>query len=226
MPITNEQLKNLNFGYLRGADLIRYSAVQLLIKQYEVDPDSLREGCEIAYSELISLLNTRFNLADEFAKRGFTNATATASVIAGAVSAVSITYTGTNYGTAPVITITGAGTGATADAVVTDGVITAISVTAGGSGYTTPPTITISGGADNDPRVMMFVKLSAICAVRNALGNLQNIGEAMVNNFTWADNTIRALRNAQQGMPAVNQSPTITYGSPAEMVNSSFNTLG
>lgn len=226
MSLTIDQLINLSFGYLNGDDLTEYCAPQLLIKQYEVKKSSLQKGCDVAYSELISLLNTRYNLAVEFAKRGFTNASGTASVTAGALTGISVTYAGTNYGSAPAVTISGPGTGATAVAVIADGIVTAINVTAGGTGYTTAPTIAITGGAATDSRTMMFVKLSAICAVRNALGNLPNIGESMVNNFTWADNTIRALRNAQQGMPTVNQSPTTTYGSPAEMVNSSFNTLG
>lgn len=225
MPLTNDQLKNLSFGYLRGADLIRYSAVQLLIKQYEVDPDSLNEGCETAYSELKSLLNTRWNLVAEFEKRGFTNATATATVAGGVVTAINVSYAGTNYGSAPVVTITGSGTGATATANITNGIVTGITITSPGTGYTSVPTVTISGAA-TDPRTMMFVKLSAVCAVRNALGNLQNIGESMKDNFAWADKTILALRNAQQGMPSVSQSPTTTYGSPAEIVSSSFNTLG
>jgi hypothetical protein len=226
MSLSVDQLKNMPFGYLRGADLIRYSAPQLLIKQYEVDADSLQQGCEIAYSELISLLNTRYNLAAEFLKRGFTNATATATVAMGVVTAINVAYAGTNYGTAPIVTITGAGTGAAATAIITDGILSGFTITAPGTGYTTAPVVTISGGAAEDPRTMMSAKLSAICAVRNALGNLQNIGEAMVNNFIWADKTIMALRNAQQGMPTVNQSPTTTYGSPAEIIESSFKTLG
>jgi hypothetical protein len=226
MSLTIDQLVNLSFGYLNGDDLTEYCAPQLLIKQYEVKKSSLQKGCEVAYSELVSLLNTRFNLALEFNKRGFTNATGTATVTAGIVTALTVTYAGTNYGTAPIVTITGAGTGATGTAVIANGVVTSINITAGGTGYTTAPTVTLTDGADTDARTFMFVKLSAICAVRNALGNLQNIGDAMTNNFTWADKTIMALRNAQQGMPTVNQSPTITYGSPAEIVNSSFNTLG
>jgi hypothetical protein len=226
MSLTVDQLVNLSFGYLNGDDLTEYCAPQLLIKQYEVKKNSLQKGCDVAYSELISLLNTRYNLALEFEKRGFTNATGTATVAAGAVTAITVTYAGTNYGTAPTVTITGAGTGATGTAVIANGVVTGINIMVGGTGYTTAPTVTLSGGAAIDTRTMMFVKLSAICAVRNALGNLQNIGEAMVNNFAWADKTIMALRNAQQGMPTVNQSPTTTYGSPAEIVASSFSTLG
>lgn len=226
MAITTDQLKNLPFGYLRGADLIRWGALQLLIKQYEVDADSLSEGCQIAYSELISLLNTRYALADEFGKRGFTNASAIATVVGGVVTAINVSYAGTNYGTAPIITFTGPGNGAAATANIDNGIVTGFDITNGGTGYTTPPMVTISGGAATDPRTMMFVKLSAICAVRNILGNLQNIGESMKDNFVWADNTIMALRRAQQGMPTVNQSPTTTYGSPAEIVPGSFLTLG
>jgi hypothetical protein len=226
MPLTIDQLVNLSFGYLNGDDLTEYSAPQLLIKQYEVKPNSLKKGCEIAYSELISLLNTRYNLALEFAKRGFTNASATATVTAGAVTAINISYAGTNYGSAPTVNITGVGSGATAEAIIADGLVTGVNITDPGTGYTAPPTISITGGAAEDTRTLMFVKLAAICAVRNTLGNAQNIGDSMKDNFTWADKTIQALRNAQQGMPTVNQSPTITYGSPAEMVSSSFNTLG
>jgi hypothetical protein len=227
MSLSVDQLVNLSFGYLNGDDLTEYCAPQLLIKQYEVKKNSLQKGCDVAYSELISLLNTRYNLAaEEFSKKGFTNATGTATVAAGAVTAVSVTYAGTNYGTAPTVTLTGVGTGATAVAVIAGGIVTGITITAGGTGYTTAPTVTITGGAATDSRVMMFVKISAICAVRNVLGNLQNIGEAMTDNFKWADKTIMALRNAQQGMPTVNQTPTTTYGSPAIMVDSSFNTLG
>lgn len=302
MPLTTDQLKNLNFGYLRGADLVRYSPVQLLTKQYEVDPDSLSDGCQIAYSELISLLNTRYALSSEFNKRGFTNAMGVAVVAAGVVTAIGIPYGGTNYGSAPVVTISGTGTdaaatadisgavtnvnmtaggsgyqtapivsftggggtGATGTAVLVNGkingvniisggtgytsapdvvftggggsgaagasiisaVVSGVTITNGGSGYTSAPTVTISGGSASDPRVMMFVKVAAICAIRNILGSMSNIGDKMKADFDWADMTIRALRNAQQGMPSVNQSPTITYGSPAEVVNSSFLTLG
>jgi hypothetical protein len=224
--LTTDQLKNLSFGYLRGADLVRYSAPQLLIKQYEVDPDSLQQGADIAYSELISLLNTRYALASEFEKQGFTNAAGVALVDTGAVTAINVTFAGTNYGSVPVVTITGTGSGATAEATVLNGIVTGITVTAPGTGYTVAPTVTISGGSAPDARTQVFVKLSAIFAVRNALGNLQSVGEWMRDNFTWADKTVLALRQGQQGMPTVNQSPTTTYGSPASVIDSSFLTLG
>lgn len=64
-------------------------------------------------------------------------ATATAVLNAGAVESVVITDGGSGYTAAPVVTITGDGTGATATATVTDGVVTEVTVTAGGTGYTT-----------------------------------------------------------------------------------------
>ena len=224
--ITVDQLVNMPFGYLNGDDLTEYCAYQLLIKQYEIKKNSIQKGCDIAYSELISLLNTRYNLTQEFAKRGFTNATATAVVAGGSVTAINVTYSGSNYGSIPLITIGGPGSGATAQINVIDQAVSSIDVINGGSGYTTAPIITLDGGAAADPRTLMFVKLASICAVRNALGNQINIGEKMAEDFKWADKTILALRNAQQGMPTVGQSNPVTYGSPAEIVPSSFLTLG
>jgi hypothetical protein len=198
-----------------------------LIKQYEVNKNCLLRGCNTAYSELESLISTRWDLTDEFAKKGFTNAAGTAVITGDSVSAVNVTYAGSNYGSVPAISFTGGGgTGAAATAVIENGIVTGINITNGGTGYTSEPTVIITGGAAPDTRTMVFVKIAAICAVRNALGNLQNIGESMLNNFAWADKAIQALRNAQRGMPTIKQSNTTTVGSPAELVNSSFNTLG
>src|ERR1044072_4567639 len=134
MSLTVPQLKNLPFDYLSGGDLIRYSAPQLLIKQYEVDPDSLDQGCKIAYSELKSQLNTRWNLVVEFEKRGFTNAAAFATTNGvGEVNSINIIYGGTNYGTAPIVVITGTGSGAAATATVENGVVTGFNITNPGS---------------------------------------------------------------------------------------------
>lgn len=71
-------------------------------------------------------------------------ATATATVDTGEVTAVTVTNPGGRYTKAPVVTITGAGTGATAVATVVDGRVTGVVVTEGGTGYTTAPTVTIA----------------------------------------------------------------------------------
>lgn len=224
MSLTVDQLKNISFGYLTGADLIRYCPAQLLIKQYEVDPDSLENGCDTAYAEIIGKLETRFDLTAELAKIGFINAAAAATINANAVSAVNITYAGAGYSAAPPVSFTGGGgNGATATAVVSNGIITAINITNGGTGYTSEPIVVITG--QNDTRARLLVKLAAIWAIRNILGNAQNIAEAMMSQFKWADQFVSDLRNGQGGLP-VKQSDTTTVGSGAELIDSSFSTLG
>jgi hypothetical protein len=71
-------------------------------------------------------------------------ATATATVGTGAVTAVTVTNPGGRYTKAPVVTITGVGSGATAVATVVDGRVTGVVVTEGGTGYATAPTVTIA----------------------------------------------------------------------------------
>jgi phage tail sheath protein FI len=102
---------------------------------------------------------------------GGTQATATATLSGGAVTAVAITNGGTQYAAAPLVVITPAsgdtGSGATATAAVTDGVITQINITNGGTGYKVEPTVTLSGGTDGDEAVLGAVTLggSTISAV-------------------------------------------------------------
>lgn len=74
-------------------------------------------------------------------------ASATAVVTNGAVTAVNLTNAGSGYSEAPVIAFSGSpGSGAAATAVVADGVLIGINVTSGGSGYTTPPQVNIGPG--------------------------------------------------------------------------------
>lgn len=71
-------------------------------------------------------------------------ATGVATVVANAVTAITVRLTGGNYTIAPTVTITGGGgTGATATATIANGVVTGFVVTAGGSGYTSTPTVTV-----------------------------------------------------------------------------------
>lgn len=75
------------------------------------------------------------------------NATARATIGAGAVTAVTVVLAG-YYTIAPTVTISGGGgTGATATATLSSGAVASISVGAGGSGYTTTPTVTITRNA-------------------------------------------------------------------------------
>ena len=71
-------------------------------------------------------------------------ASATANVISGFVVGATVTYGGSNYTSAPTVTISGNGTGAAATATVSSGAVSEITITNAGSGYTTGATISIS----------------------------------------------------------------------------------
>ena len=72
--------------------------------------------------------------------------TFTATVTAGAVTAVSFTNTGSYLysGSLPLVFTGGGGSGAAGTATISGGVITAINITNAGTGYTTAPTVTIT----------------------------------------------------------------------------------
>lgn len=73
------------------------------------------------------------------------NASGTATVSGGAVSAVSLTQGGAGYTEAPTVTVTGDGINASVTATVLGGAVTGLTIVAGGSGYTTA-TLGFSGG--------------------------------------------------------------------------------
>lgn len=72
-----------------------------------------------------------------------TGATATASINAGAINSYSVTAVGSNYTTAPTVTVTGDGTGAEAIATVHNGSVISITPVEVGSGYTSA-TVTLT----------------------------------------------------------------------------------
>jgi hypothetical protein len=75
--------------------------------------------------------------------QSFGQATATATIGSGAVTAVTPGNQGYGYASAPSVSVTGGGgSGATVTANLTGDKVTSYTVTAGGTGYTTPPTIT------------------------------------------------------------------------------------
>ena len=78
------------------------------------------------------------------ATSGFRQALATATVVNGFVVGFTVVDGGSGYPTAPLVAISGAGTGATGTATVSNGVVTAIAVGSAGSGYTGPTTVTIA----------------------------------------------------------------------------------
>ena len=78
---------------------------------------------------------------------GGTGATATATVSGRSLTALTVTYGGSDYTAAPTVSLSGGGgTGATATATISGGVVTGFTVASGGSNYTSAPTATLGGG--------------------------------------------------------------------------------
>jgi hypothetical protein len=146
MPtLTNDQLAVMNFGYLTGADLMQYSSVQVLIKQYEVNQGKLQMGCDNAQSEMIGLFATKYDLMREYTM--------------------------------------------------------------------------ISG-----PRQQLVVKLTAILAVRDILGNMAGIGDVTRDNFVWADDIIERAQNGTFNLPLY--AANCKVESNAFLVRQNFRTWG
>lgn len=81
---------------------------------------------------------------------GGEQATGTAVLSGGGITAIAVATAGSGYASAPTVTITPAagdtGSGAVATATISGGQVTAITVTTAGSGYKATPTVTLSGG--------------------------------------------------------------------------------
>ena len=78
---------------------------------------------------------------------------------------------------------------------------------------------TISG-----TRQQMVVKLTAILAVRDILGNMAGIGDVTKANFLWADGIIDRVQNGTFNLPLYAANCIIE--SSAFLVAQNFNTLG
>lgn len=90
----------------------------------------------------------------------------------------------------------------------------------------------------SDARDKVLVKITAIGAVRNILGDAQNIGDVTMAHFDWLDATLKALRNGQYPLlqpgvapvtvenPITGQQETYIPDSRATVVRSSWGTIG
>lgn len=143
---TYDELKALEFDYLTGSDLLRFCPYQVLQKQLAIDDDSVQIGCDIAYSEMLSTLGARYDIATELAKTGAS-------------------------------------------------------------------------------RYSLAIKIAAILAVRNIVGNQSGLPQNMLDNFTWVDKTILNIRNGQESLAGLNISPD-AHISKTELIPGSFTTLG
>lgn len=238
MPVTLDQINLLPFGYLCGADLAQFCPGQLLIKQYLSNPNSLLNGCSLAYAEIESKLINRYNIGLEMARLAPLQATAIATVNAGALATLVPVTPGGLYKTAPAVSFTGGGgAGAAATSIIdADGILTGFNITAAGAAYTSAPTPVLTGGLLPDPRAVLLVKIGSLIAVRNVLGSMQNASEYLENLFKWADKTLKEIRDAQanlplqpvatQGVDTVTGLPNPYPQSDAVLIPSSFNYIG
>lgn len=74
------------------------------------------------------------------------------------------------------------------------------------------------------PRQQLVVKLTAILAVRDILGNMAGIGEVTKDNFIWADDIIMRTQNGTFNLPLYGVS--VCLESNAFLVKQNFGTLG
>jgi hypothetical protein len=65
MPTSRDELAQLNFGYLKGSDLLQFAPIQLLTSQYEKYPDVFQQGCSMAYDEINGELIARYDVQKE-----------------------------------------------------------------------------------------------------------------------------------------------------------------
>lgn len=237
MPLSLDQLLILPLGYLSGANLARWCSSQLLIKQQQVDPNSLQDSCNLAYSAVTSKLINRYDMKREMANLAPLQGTAVAVLTAGVVTAVNLVNAGGKYSTAPAVTLTGAHTNpAVVTAIITDNVLTGFTIADGGTGYTGTPIIGLAGGLAPDPREPYLVQLVSIMSVRNIMGNAQNVSDYQMGLFKQTEKDLLDIRIAQMNLalyPVPVQVDDPTTGQPfpypesdALLVRSSFNYLG
>lgn len=239
MALTPDQLSILPFGYLSGTDLMQFGAIQLLTKQYAAFPQSLQNGCNIAYAKITSNLVNRYDIKSELAKKAPLQGTVTAVLTAGALTGITIVTAGGKYATAPTVVIGapgGMGTQAIATAAIdANGVLTGFNITAAGSGYGAAPSILLTLGLAPDPREVFCTQLTALVALRNVLGNMQNVSEYLMGLMNQAEKDLLAIRNAQLNLELapvpVTIDPTTGLANPypesdAVLVPSSFQYIG
>lgn len=143
---TIEEIKAMDFGYLTGIDLLRYCPFQVLQKQFAVDDQALIIGCDIAESEALSKLGSRYDISTEL-------------------------------------------------------------------------------GKTDTARFPLMIKIIAILAIRNIVGNQAGLPENMTQNFVWVDAEMLNIRNGQTSLTGLDIAADAKK-SGTELIDSSFETLG
>lgn len=106
------------------------------------------------------------------------NATATATISGGVVTAINLVGGGSGFLTAPLITFTlsGSTTQATATAIISGGVVTGFTITNGGSGYTSTPNVNINGAGYSTTHGIRCLNSGNVNIENNTIGSITTIG--------------------------------------------------
>jgi len=90
--------------------------------------------------------------------------------------------------------------------------------------FTTRYNLTTELAKTGTNRALLLVKIMSLLTVRNALGSFQELAEKMKDDFSWADYTVKSIRNGQMNLPI--SLAACTKASTAELTYSNYSTLG
>lgn len=106
------------------------------------------------------------------------NATATATISGGVLTAINLVGGGSGFLVAPLITFTlsGSTTQATATATIAGGVVTGITITNGGSGYTSIPNVNVNGAGYSTTHGIRCLNSGNVNIENNNIGSVTTFG--------------------------------------------------
>jgi hypothetical protein len=108
------------------------------------------------------------------------NASATATISGGVVTALTLVGGGSGFTVAPLITFTSSGSTATATAtaVISGGIVTGFTITNGGSGYTSAPNVNVNGSGYSTTHGIRYLNSGEVSMENNTIGSITTNGNA------------------------------------------------
>lgn len=108
------------------------------------------------------------------------NASATATISGGIVTALTLVNGGSGFTVPPLITFTlsGSTTTATATATISGGIVTGFTITNGGSGYTSVPSVNVNGSGYSTTHGIRYLNSGEVAMENNTIGSITTNGNA------------------------------------------------
>ncbi|WP_127339175.1 beta strand repeat-containing protein [Flavobacterium cupreum] len=108
------------------------------------------------------------------------NASATATISGGIVTALTLVGGGSGFTATPLITFTPSGstTTATATATISGGIVTGFTITNGGSGYTSIPSVNVNGSGYSTTHGIRYLNSGEVTMENNTIGSITTNGNA------------------------------------------------